>query len=279
MSDGFLSAERILATTFVSHVEIHHTLGSTNDRAKELAQRTSIELPALVVARHQTAGRGRGQNSWWSADGALTFSLLLEPNTIEISTAKWPQLSLTAAVAVCDALSAELNQIVIGDRLWPSGLSIKWPNDVMLEGKKVCGILIESPGGAAPAKNRLVIGIGINVNNRVDQLAISPPDGNAIHSKHAVALCEVTNRPHDLQKLLESVLQSLEARISELALQNPNLSMAWQRLDWLAQRRVAAQVDGHWVEGFCPGIDLDGSLLFESISGKHRLYSGSVRVL
>src|SRR4051794_30035368 len=106
----YIDADEIRASTFIRHVEMHESLGSTNDRAIELARDAKIELPALVVARVQTAGRGRGKNVWWSADGALTFSVLLNPGDLGISTANWPQLSLATAVAVCDAISVELKE-------------------------------------------------------------------------------------------------------------------------------------------------------------------------
>src|SRR5687768_14172473 len=105
-------AEEIRAATFVRLIEIHDTLGSTNDRAAELARDSTIELPALVVARHQTAGKGRGQRKWWSAEGALTFSLLLDPMTTGVPPANWPQMSLASAVAVGDALSFEISATV-----------------------------------------------------------------------------------------------------------------------------------------------------------------------
>jgi len=277
MTEFFLDADRIRAVTFANYVEIHQTLGSTNDRAKELAQESNIELPAIVVARHQTAGRGRGQNLWWSADGALTFSLLLEPNTAGICSIQWPQLSLAIAVAVCDALALEWDPLVKNGNSRPAVFSIKWPNDVLLEGKKVCGILIESPGGAGFSRNRVVIGIGINVNNRVDQLAVGHPLGSTLPNRDAVALCEVSNHTHDLQKLLESLVQALETRMKQLASQDPHLPRTWQHLDWLAKRNVAAYANGQWVNGFCLGMDVDGALLIESDSGRPRLYSGSVR--
>lgn len=70
MPDPYLDADAIHAATFARHVEIHETLGSTNDRAAELARDAAINLPAPIVARHQTAGRGRGDNKWLSTEGA-----------------------------------------------------------------------------------------------------------------------------------------------------------------------------------------------------------------
>jgi BirA family biotin operon repressor/biotin-[acetyl-CoA-carboxylase] ligase len=199
---AFLNADEIRAATFVRHIEIHDTLGSTNDRAAELARDPHIELPALVVARHQTAGRGRGQNKWWSADGALAFSLLLDPAAFGIRTENWPQLSLATAAAVRDALEKELLSE-------PSRLRIKAPNDVLLDGRKVCGILIDAPGGGAPAKNRVIIGIGINVNNSWRE---SPRELDA----KGTALCDATGRRHDLARVLVEVLRAVQNRLGQV---------------------------------------------------------------
>jgi len=225
MGNAFLNAEKIRAATFVRHIEIHDTLSSTNDRAAELASETNIELPGLVVARHQTAGRGRGRNTWWSADGALTFSVLLEPAAIGIETKNWPQLSLATAAAVCDALQIELKRTDqrAGRSSVPTGLAdeparciglprvgIKWPNDVLIDGRKICGILIESPGGAAPAKDRLIIGIGINLNN---SWRTAPAD----ITSNGTSLRDITGTKCNLQSMLHRMLKQLQSRLFELA--------------------------------------------------------------
>lgn len=286
MPDAFLDADEIRAASFVRHVEIHDTLGSTNDRAAELACDPHLELPALVVARLQTAGRGRGQNTWWSAEGALTVSILLDPATLGISTANWPQLSLATAVAVCDALAAHVgwapptgndnDNNVVGNahptRAAKSPLGIKWPNDVMLDGGKVCGILIESPGGSAPAKDRLIIGIGINVNN---SWHAAPREAGP----NGTALCDATGRPHDMQGILISLLKAFDARIHQLAVHAPQLSAAWQQLCWLTEQRVEVQTNSRWIDGVCVGIDTDGALVVENVFGTHRVCSGSVRAI
>jgi BirA family biotin operon repressor/biotin-[acetyl-CoA-carboxylase] ligase len=264
MGDAFLDADQIRAASFIRHVEIHDTLGSTNDRAAELARETQIELPALVAARIQTAGRGRGSNRWWSAEGALTFSVLLEPAALGIGTTRWPQLSLATAVAVCDALSQEVEQV--------SSLGIKWPNDVMLDGGKVAGILIESPGGGVPAKDRLIIGIGINVNNSWR--------GAPCHLRpHGAVLCDTTGKQHHLEFLLIRTLASLQVRIAELAAENPRLPAMWQRLCWLTEQSVEGQDGARYIEGVCTGIDREGALQIENVFGTHRIVRGSVRLL
>jgi BirA family biotin operon repressor/biotin-[acetyl-CoA-carboxylase] ligase len=263
MADAFLDAEQIRATTFARHVEIHDTLGSTNDRALELARDSTIEVPALVAARRQTAGRGRSSNKWYAGEGALTFSVMLDPFAIGISTASWPQLSLSTAVAVCDALHREAPNAVP---------AVKWPNDVLLDGGKVCGILIESPGGASPAKDRLVVGIGINVSNSWR---------TAPHSfgQSPTALCDVTETRHGLQTVLIRTLQALHARLIQLAGGHSQLPEDWQRLNWLTGQKVAVNASDRFVEGLCRGIDPHGALMIETTAGIHRIHSGSVRAL
>jgi BirA family biotin operon repressor/biotin-[acetyl-CoA-carboxylase] ligase len=264
MPDVYLDADEIRRETFIRHVEIHDTLGSTNDRATELVCDPNLLLPALIAARHQTAGRGRGSNTWSSAEGALTFSVLLDPASLGISPAKWPQISLATAVAICDALAEELNP-------HSTSLAVKWPNDIMAGGAKLCGILIESPGGTAPAKNRVIIGIGINVNNTRRK----PQRDTAFDSTSCL---DLTGRPHDLQRVLIATLKAVEHRLTQHAAADAQLPEAWQMLSWLTGREVEVQADsGREIRGICTGIDHDGALLVETTAGMQRTYTGSVR--
>jgi BirA family biotin operon repressor/biotin-[acetyl-CoA-carboxylase] ligase len=264
--DPFLDANEIRAATFVRDIEIHDTLGSTNERALQLASKHEIDLPALVVARRQTAGKGRGRNTWWAADGALTISLLLDAETSGIVPANWPQLSLTTAVAVCDAITG-----CVTEGSGASVLQIKWPNDVLLSGRKVCGILIESPGGAAPAKRRLIIGIGINVNN-------SWLDAPHDIATSGTALCDYTGMKHDLNSVTVRVLNAMGGRMDQLRRHDIELIHAWQQLNYLAGRRVAVQADHRNIEGICDEIAVDGALVLNTLADRQRLYSGSVRL-
>jgi BirA family transcriptional regulator, biotin operon repressor / biotin---[acetyl-CoA-carboxylase] ligase len=277
----FLDADQLLATHLVRHVEIYESLGSTNDRAKELACDVSVELPALVVARLQMAGRGRGRNTWWSADGALTFSLLLDTATIGIVPANWPQLSLATAVAVCDALALELdNQDSSSSPTSPQPptpnppphLAIKWPNDVLLYGGKVCGILIESPSGSSPAKDRVIIGIGMNVNN---SLHGAPRDAG----RHGAAICDITGKKHNLQTVLIGVLNAIAHRTTQLRQQDVELFRAWQQVDFLAGQCVDVETGGRRIEGECVQIADDGALVINTLFGQQRIYSGTIRVV
>ena len=275
--------ERICRNTFVRYVEIHDELGSTNDRATELARDPQLELPALVLARRQTAGRGRGSNVWWSAEGALTFSLVIEPQEFGVSVANWPQLSLAVAVAVCDTIGEQVRRGVRRDEggdapaRWGAcesertrRVAVKWPNDVMVDDAKVCGILIESPAGGAAANSRLVIGIGINVNNSWRKAPHDLP-------VPGTALCDVTGRAHDAADVLITTLQQLEFRLRQLGGNAPELQHSWRECSWLTGHRVEVQSSGTPIYGECAGIADDGALLVQTAAGVKRFISATVR--
>lgn len=270
MPDAFFDADQIRAASFIRHVEIHDTLGSTNDRAVELARDPYIAMPALVVAQHQTAGRGRGQNAWWSVDGALTISILLDTVAIGIGAESWPQLSLATAVAICDALAAEAASKPVGHV--PPVFAIKWPNDVLLNERKVCGILIESPGGPAPAKDRLIIGIGVNVNN-------SWRDAPREILSSGIAIGDVTNIEHVLGDTLLRILIALEQRLSQLAAGDPRLPRDWQQQCSLRNRNVSVESGERTLRGMCCGIADDGALIVRTAQKKEQVYSGSVHLI
>lgn len=134
--------------------EFHESIGSTNEEALRRAAEGAPEGLVIVTDR-QTAGRGRLGRSWWDAPGAsLLFSIVLRPS---IEVARWPLLGIAMACAVAEA-GGEAAQVA---------LDLKWPNDVLFAGKKLCGVLAESrvPSPGSPA---LVVGAGINVNQRAE---------------------------------------------------------------------------------------------------------------
>jgi BirA family biotin operon repressor/biotin-[acetyl-CoA-carboxylase] ligase len=132
--------------------EFHESLGSTNEEALRRAAEGAPE-GLVIVAGQQTAGRGRLGRSWWDAPGAsLLFSIVLRPS---IEVARWPLLGIAMACAVAETGAEAAN----------AALEVKWPNDVLHAGRKLCGVLAESrvPSPGSPA---LVVGAGINVNQR-----------------------------------------------------------------------------------------------------------------
>ncbi|MDB5391548.1 MAG: biotin/acetyl-CoA-carboxylase ligase [Planctomycetaceae bacterium] len=252
------AVHRICQDTFIRSVEFYPELGSTNDRALDLATAESpLELPVLVWALKQTTGRGRGANRWWTAEGALTFSIILDTQTFSLPMERWPLVSLTTGLAVGAALQD----------LIPHGeIGLKWPNDVFLYGKKVCGILVEIPPRQA---GKLVIGIGINVNNSLN----GAPDD--LQSK-ATALCDVWNRAWDLENVLTTVLRRLDEHLQQLSVNDPTLAERWHGTCVLRGRTVQHSVGERMTTGVCQGVDRQGALLLQTETGLVRVVGGVI---
>ena len=137
--------ERIRQAAGVLSLEYHPHLPSTNTRALAWAEEDSLTLPALVLTDMQTAGRGRGDHRWWASPGALTFSLVV-PGLADREGTPWSRIALTAGLAVGHALQQLQPGLPVG---------LKWPNDVYVSGRKICGILVEVPPRRS---DRLVVG-------------------------------------------------------------------------------------------------------------------------
>ena len=209
---------------------------STNDRARALAA-AGAPHGTLVTAGAQTAGRGRQGRTWSAPPGrALLMSLVLR--------APGRMLPLAAAVAVAEAAGP--------------GAAIKWPNDVLLDGRKVAGILAE----ARPQDGWAVLGVGLNVAVRIEDL---PEDLRATAGTLGL-------EPRDVEPVLGRLLAALERA---LALETPALLDAWRARDALRGRDVA-WADGH---GRAAGIDGDGRLVVDlPEGGRTALEAGEVHL-
>ena len=212
--------------------------GSTNDDARELAL-GGAPAGTVVVAEEQTAGRGRKGAQWFCAPGeGLAFSVVLAP---EWPREQWAWTALGAGVAVCEALEQ------VG--LEPE---IKWPNDVLLNERKVAGILTEQISVAGlPA---LIIGVGVNVNN---SLQGAPDDVQ----QRATSVFDVTGGSIDLTELLISILNAIDQSINELGGRSRMLLSELNRHSVLNGRTVKLQAGETLTTGLCHGIDEGGALV------------------
>lgn len=251
--------DRIARGTFVRTLEVHDEIVSTNDRGMALAANEEVRRPCLIFARRQTGGRGRGANRWWAGEGALTFSLLMSPDPDHLPASRWPELSLTAGAAVCEALRLFVPE--------SADVRLKWPNDVYVSGRKISGILIEVPKSAG---GDVIVGIGINVNNGV---AAAPLE---LQSK-AISLCDLVGKTVSAEDVLIGVLQSLERHFELLVSAPEEMQIIWRRYDFLVGRHVTVGDAHETVSGTCEGIADDGSLWILTIAGPRRLYGGVVQ--
>jgi BirA family biotin operon repressor/biotin-[acetyl-CoA-carboxylase] ligase len=225
----------------------YRTTDSTSERAKQLAL-AGAPHGTLVTAGEQTAGRGRQGRQWLAPAGkALLMSVVLR----HLGGAQ-AHLPLATAIAVCEAceLSAP-----------PLHCSIKWPNDVWLNGRKVAGILVEG----RPQEGWAVLGIGLNVHTAEDEF---PEELRGTATSLAVA---IGAEPPSLDEVLDLLLEALDARLAD----PPDaIVTAWRKRDALRGRTVRWQ-DG---EGTATGIDDSGALIVETSSGRVTLDAGEVHL-
>jgi len=225
------------------------SLASTNDELASQAAAGAAE-GLCIVAGEQTAGRGRLQRQWSSPAGAgLYLSVLLRP---KVAPQLWTLLPLLAALAVHDALLSASNLET----------DIKWPNDILWRGRKLCGILAETietnPGRA------VVLGIGINLNNN----AFPPELANT-----ATSIAAACGRP-DAEELLQTVVRALAARYAELSAEDGPGKL---RREWLMRssygegKRVRISNGGDVLEGITRGLESDGALRLETESGELKI--------
>ncbi len=258
LSTGGAGAAAVLRHSFVRHVEYHRELASTNRTAAELLRPLIERSPALVVTAQQTAGRGRKGSPWWSSAGALTFSLVLDPARLAVPPDRRPMLALAAGLAVRQA---------IAEHLTPHDVRVKWPNDVIVSHRKICGILTEQH--AAGGCSGLITGIGINVNN---SLSLAPDD-----IRHrATSMSDIQQRSFDLVEILIGILQQLERRIEELAARPASLIAELNDWHCLNGCLVTLQSGDRCIEGVCEGVDETGNLVVQTGSERQRFPSGAV---
>lgn len=249
--------EQITSTTFVKEVICHETIDSTNNFALELCRSNQVSGSLLILTEEQTAGRGRGENVWWSTEGSLAFSLVIDADEFRLPQELWPQASLTTGLAVCLALEQLLGE---------GHVALKWPNDVHLQGRKIGGILVEV--GPRPS-GKLVLGIGLNVNNSLAEAA------SELQAR-ATSLFDFTGRDFMRTDVLTAILAQLEQQLSRLALRDPLLANDWQSRCALRGKTVEIDSGKKRVQGTCQGIDVDGALVVVTDEGPQRIFGGTV---
>lgn len=237
------------------NIRKHDSLDSTNEEARRLAEAGEAG-PLWIFAREQSAGRGRRGREWVSARGNLFATLLLRPQRPAEVCA---QLSFVAALAAGDTVA----------NFAPSArIALKWPNDVLLDGDKVAGILLESAGSAGGrAAEWLAVGIGINLANY--------PNGTDMP---ATSLAAVTGRAPDAEDALARLAGRWDAWY-EAWMKNGFQPI---RDAWLARatglgEQVRARLAGREVQGVFEGLAEDGALILREANGKQtRIGAGEV---
>ena len=232
----------------------HDTIGSTNDEAKRLA-RGGAEEGTLVWALEQTAGRGRRGRGWASPPGNLYASLILRPRCPVDQAA---QLGFIAALAIGDTLSS-----ICGRR---EGLSYKWPNDVLLRGRKIAGILLEAELGAGAAPEFVVVGVGVN-------LVLSPRDT----AFPATSIIEEDLGTVSAGAVLESFARHFQAWAEHWCKEGFGpVRAAWRSHAAALGESIRVHLEPTTLHGRFLDIDQHGALLLESAGEIRHISAGEI---
>ena len=261
MDYSIQSLEKILAGKLIGHkIHFYQEIGSTNDEAYQLGTAGSPE-GTVVIADSQTKGKGRLQRVWHSPSGSNIYtSIILRPN---LKPDRAPQISILAGVAVAEIM----------DNFCPGMVNLKWPNDVLLNGKKVCGILAQMKTSASRV-DFIILGIGINVNINYNQL---PQD----IKNTATSLAIETGRKISRQELIISLYENLAKWYKKLIADGfSTVKEKWLSMAPMIGKRVQIVSGDEVISGKALGIDEQGSLVLLTVGDKKiKVSAGDATIL
>jgi BirA family transcriptional regulator, biotin operon repressor / biotin---[acetyl-CoA-carboxylase] ligase len=235
---------------------VFDAINSTNDLARKHLEEGAQE-GLVLMAESQTHGRGRMGRSWESSPGTGVYmSVLLKP---EIQPQRLPLLTLLAGVAAVQAVNAFANRKA----------QLKWPNDILLNGKKISGILSEyhpTPGGG----NAVIIGIGVNANH-------SPSDFPEELRSIATSLRIETGRPVDRTALACALIRHLDREYNAFLQGESDVIEKWMHYSDMSGKKVSVTRGTAVIHGTALGLDSLGRLLIRTTDGKEMAFdSGEV---
>ncbi|MFC1792309.1 biotin--[acetyl-CoA-carboxylase] ligase [Planctomycetota bacterium] len=235
---------------------VYDSTSSTNDIAAEYARNEKND-GLVVFTEEQTAGRGRGGNKWLSgrADSILCSIVLSAGGS---RTAPTELLSLTCAVAVAEAIG----------RTGRDRAKIKWPNDIMLNGKKVAGILLESKSLPISKSKIYVVGIGINCHQKKESFT---DELQQIATSLDVESHSISDRILLVKRLLVSLDHWLEVAVNN----GDKIIDRWRELSIQLGHRVTLLFNGNKFTGHCVGIDPEKGLILQLDTGGIRMFEAA----
>jgi BirA family transcriptional regulator, biotin operon repressor / biotin---[acetyl-CoA-carboxylase] ligase len=252
-------------TIFAGRWHHFYEIGSTNTAAMQAAAEGAPE-GSVFLAEEQTAGRGRGANAWHSQRSeGIYCSVVLRP---ALPPADVLVLALAAGLAVHSAVREVYPRLSSSPSL---PLDLKWPNDLLIAGKKVCGILTEMNSEATRVRY-IVVGIGINVNQAAFPAELEP---------QATSLRLASGSEWPRVELTAALLKSLHREYAELLAQPGARESILRRFaehsSWVQGKEVRVEENGATLLGTTAGLDERGFLRVQTASGMQTVLSGTVR--
>jgi len=285
-------------------------IDSTNDYVRRMVEQKKLFPPTTIAARKQTAGRGRGENRWWSPDGCLMFTSLLDSGGYARHVAQLPQAALVVGIALAELLSQYIDSVDV---------QLKWPNDVYVRGRKIAGILVEGIQAAAdelPAVRQLNTGT-LSTSPRLNEIGPTEtnPSQTAAHNESlqpnllraqgefwwsiGVGLnlaIDWTEAPEDVRRratcvarecgvtfrgeeFLPLVVEKIEYFLERWRGDATEIFAIFRNRCFLRDKWIEVQQGRVQYRGLCQSIDDHGRLLLATETGIHPLSSGSVAIL
>ena len=209
---------------------------------------TEGQAPCVVVADYQTAGRGCGTNKWESERGKnLLFSMLIHPTEIPVNK------QFVVSMAVANSIAA-----VVAKYVTSQAVSVKWPNDIYIDDKKICGILIENRLQGGVIKDS-IIGVGLNVN----QLCFVSDAPNP------VSMANITGRQFDREQLLQELLEAFQQEWADLeGVRERYLQQLYRRKGFFRYRDAYGECTAEIVT-----VEADGHLVLQDVDGRTNRYA------
>ncbi|HEY7535484.1 MAG TPA: biotin--[acetyl-CoA-carboxylase] ligase [Thermodesulfobacteriota bacterium] len=255
--------KKILKTkTFGKTIYSFEEIGSTNEVAYELARNGALE-GTIIIADSQTKGRGRLKRRWISPPGVnLYMSVIFRPS---IATKDAPFLTLVTAIAIADTIKNN-----------EPDTFIKWPNDVLIKGKKVAGVLTDMQ----PVQDKvdfIVVGIGVNINMTKEMMEKEMKE----ISDMTTSLREALGHEIDRTEFAADLIVELEIWYQKFLKEGSSrIIKEWTRRWGAINRRVLVKFDGKEVEGIASGIDENGFLVVQKNDGTiEKIIAGDVIIL
>src|SRR5262245_61518214 len=259
--DVDLVRKHLKRPVFAGEIHLFDAVTSSNGVLRELAAKAAPE-GTVVIAEEQTAGHGRFGKSWFSPKGVnLYLSVLLRP---AIAPRDAAILSFAGSLALCDAIRTE-----------GMDATIKWPNDVLVERKKVAGVLVEC-ATLGSRVDYVILGFGVNLN--VSHSALMAALGRSGHA--AGSPSDSAGREIDRNAFVAALLDHLAGWLEIYRVQGPEpLVAAWRDRDILTGRRVEVRGEGPSYEGRVLGVDAQGHLVVRDSRGVLRqVMAGEIRL-
>ncbi len=246
------------ASFFRSRLDLE-TVESTNDVARDFLDQPEL-LPMLIVARAQTKGRGRGENRWWSDQGSILATLVINPQDHGIPSQAYPLVGLALALGVLDALFFAKPSV-----------ELRWPNDIEAGGKKLGGILpevVESVCGP-----RIILGLGLNITS---DLSKAPPEVARMATTFQAVWGHPTFPLPTKEELLSEIAFDFNQALFWLRDGSDEFENRLNRFDSLRGKRIEIAMESESLVGIGAGITATGGLKVATPGGIRVIHGGRV---